>query len=45
LVDRDGLWFKVLAARYGVTEGRLNQGVVYARLGGGRWGAIVMDGE
>jgi len=26
LVDREGLWFKVLAARYGVAGGHLNQG-------------------
>ncbi|MCI90673.1 alpha-1 6-xylosyltransferase, partial [Trifolium medium] len=26
LVDREGLWFRVLAARYGVEGGRLREG-------------------
>ncbi|MCI40586.1 hypothetical protein A2U01_0061819, partial [Trifolium medium] len=26
LVDREGLWFRVLAARYGVESGRLRDG-------------------
>ncbi|PNX63110.1 cysteine-rich receptor-like protein kinase, partial [Trifolium pratense] len=26
LVDREGLWFRVLAARYGIEEGRLRDG-------------------
>ncbi|MCI64924.1 putative non-LTR retroelement reverse transcriptase related, partial [Trifolium medium] len=26
LVDREGLWFRVLAARYGVERGRLREG-------------------
>ena len=33
LVDRDGLWYRVLAARYGEEDGRLGAGVV---LRGGR---------
>ena len=34
LVDREGFWFKVLAARYGVEVGRLRTGVFLR--GGGR---------
>ncbi|MCI55151.1 hypothetical protein A2U01_0076401, partial [Trifolium medium] len=26
LVDREGLWFRVLAARYGVERGRFREG-------------------
>ncbi|MCI73145.1 hypothetical protein A2U01_0094409, partial [Trifolium medium] len=26
LVDREGMWFRVLAARYGVEDGRLRDG-------------------
>ncbi|KAK2440720.1 hypothetical protein QL285_012099 [Trifolium repens] len=35
LVDRGGLWFRVLTARYGVEHGRLREGG-QDRLGGGR---------
>ncbi|MCI67353.1 receptor-like kinase, partial [Trifolium medium] len=37
LVDRDGLWFRVLAARYGVEGGRLRDG---GRIGSSWWREI-----
>ena len=42
LVDRDGFWYRVLAARYGEEAGgwRLGAGVV--RIGGGRWLGLEM---
>jgi len=38
LVDRDGLWFKVLSSRYGEERGRIREG---ARLGSAWWREIV----
>ncbi|MCI64663.1 non-LTR retrotransposon transposase, partial [Trifolium medium] len=38
LVDRGGLWFRVLAARYGVERGRLKAG---GRNGSPWWREIV----
>ncbi|MCI60182.1 hypothetical protein A2U01_0081437, partial [Trifolium medium] len=43
LVDREGLWFRVLAARYGVEGGRLRDG---GRRGSSWWREIarIKDG-
>ncbi|KAK2449167.1 hypothetical protein QL285_008386 [Trifolium repens] len=38
LVDRGGLWFRVLVARYGVEQGRLREG---GRMGSAWWREIV----
>ncbi|GAU10754.1 hypothetical protein TSUD_426110, partial [Trifolium subterraneum] len=38
LVDREGLWFRVLAARYGLDGGRLREG---ERRGSSWWREIV----
>ncbi|GAU13793.1 hypothetical protein TSUD_83020 [Trifolium subterraneum] len=38
LVDRDGLWFRILAARYGMKRGRLREG---GRRGSSWWREIV----
>ncbi|AES98956.2 hypothetical protein MTR_5g075000 [Medicago truncatula] len=38
LVDRGGLWYRVLITSYGEIGGRLAVGVVL--LGGGRWGGL-----
>jgi hypothetical protein len=42
-VDRDGLWFRVLVARYGLERGRLREG---GRDGSAWWKEIarIMDG-
>jgi len=40
LVDRSGLWYRVLIACYGEVGGRLGAGVVL--LGGGRWRGLGM---
>jgi hypothetical protein len=37
LVDQEGLWFRVLASRYGVEGGRIRGGDREALLGGGRY--------
>lgn len=34
LVDKDGLWYSVLKARYGEEGGGLRRGIGYAHLGG-----------
>lgn len=36
LVDRDGLWYRVLAVRYGEVNGRLEVGAGVFLLGGGK---------
>jgi hypothetical protein len=40
LVDRGGLWFRVLEARYGIEHGRLREG---GRTGSGWWREIVRE--
>ncbi|MCI30191.1 receptor-like kinase, partial [Trifolium medium] len=42
LVDREGLWFRVLAARYGVEGGRLRD---VGRRGSSWWREITRIGE
>jgi len=36
LIDRGGLWYRVLVARYGEVDGRLEVGGRSVSLGGGR---------
>lgn len=40
LVDRESMWYRVLAARYGEEDGRLKAGVVLC--GGRRWRVFEM---
>lgn len=40
LVDKEGLWYRVLVARYGDVGGRLEEGGGVVLLGGGRLGGF-----
>jgi len=42
LVDRDGLWYRVLVAQYGEEGGFLREGGGGPLIGGGRWPECVM---
>ncbi|MCH79282.1 cysteine-rich receptor-like protein kinase [Trifolium medium] len=43
LVDRDGLWFRVLVSRYGEERGRLREGGGVGLVGGGRLRGFEME--
>jgi len=43
LTEREGLWYRVLKARYGEEGGRIRRGVDYRRHGG-KWCVIYVKG-